>query len=333
MLPQSTWKPPWQEPAWQEEAHSWIQTQLDDLGFTLKGEIDQFHIRPWSTVMRLKTDQGVLYFKAGAPIQAFEPGLLQALTRWRPKDSLPVLAANLPMGWALTPDAGSTLRQRIQEGEDARIHYERLLPQYADYQLETAYYAAELIALGCPDRRLQTLPDQYEDIISEKDLLLRENDWLTIEDYHNLIKSKSLIEELSARLAQPGIPTTIEHGDLHTNNIFVSGSGYSFFDWGDACLSHPFFSMTVSLRSIAGDLNSQDPSLHWARDAYLEPFTVYGTKAELVAAFNAAQHLGRFQRSLCWYAVLKSINLEYTTDYHYYFHAWLGLFLHFPSED
>jgi hypothetical protein len=54
----------WQNPDWQVEAKSWIHSALDKYNLQLTGEIEQPHIRLWSTVMIVPTDNGLLYFKA-----------------------------------------------------------------------------------------------------------------------------------------------------------------------------------------------------------------------------------------------------------------------------
>src|SRR5258708_38927396 len=53
------------------------------------GHVEQLHARVWSTVLRVRTEAGLVYFKAvAAPLYAFEPDVTRALA-----DLLP---ANLP---------------------------------------------------------------------------------------------------------------------------------------------------------------------------------------------------------------------------------------------
>src|SRR5437660_7138514 len=51
------------------------------------GPIETAHDRPWATVLRVPVADGVVWFKACAPVQAFEPRLtdraLRALSRPR----------------------------------------------------------------------------------------------------------------------------------------------------------------------------------------------------------------------------------------------------------
>ena len=46
--------------------------------------------------------------------------------------------------------------------------------------------------------------------------------------------------ELCERLAGYGVPETLHHDDFHDANIFVCGDRYTFADWGESCVAHPF---------------------------------------------------------------------------------------------
>ena len=58
---------PWEDPAWRDPAVAWADDRLEVLGRPRTGDIDQFHVRPWSTVIRLPTAEGPAFFKANAP--------------------------------------------------------------------------------------------------------------------------------------------------------------------------------------------------------------------------------------------------------------------------
>ena len=47
-----------------------------------------------------------------------------------------------------------------------------------------------------------------------------------------------------------GIPETIQHDDLHDGQVFVQDGRYLLLDWGDACVSHPFFTLAVTLDGV-----------------------------------------------------------------------------------
>src|SRR5215213_3386730 len=107
---------PWAQPGWREQASAWIYAELEQRGVTIVGAIEQPHVRPWSTVLRVPTSAGDHYFKATSPLLAHEPALTQWLAQQRPDCIAPVLAVDRERGWMLMPDGGTTLRAIIQAG-------------------------------------------------------------------------------------------------------------------------------------------------------------------------------------------------------------------------
>jgi hypothetical protein len=86
---------PWTRPGWFEQASAWIHAELEHQDIRVSGPIEQPHVRPWSTVLRVPTAEGNLYFKATSPVLAHEPALTQALSRWQPDCMPQVMATDL----------------------------------------------------------------------------------------------------------------------------------------------------------------------------------------------------------------------------------------------
>src|SRR6266550_1951524 len=93
--------PGWTEPEWLAEARSWIDAQLAELGVEPTGAIEQPHVRPWSTVLRLPSSAGDLWFKANHPSLAHEAGVVALISRHRPGLVPELLAADLERGQSL----------------------------------------------------------------------------------------------------------------------------------------------------------------------------------------------------------------------------------------
>ena len=113
------------------------------------------------------------------------------------------------------------------------------------------------------------------------------------------------VEALVAELEAAGIPESIQHDDLHDGQIFVRDGHYRVLDWGDSCVSHPFHSLTVTLRAGAWKLGLPPGSseLIRMRDAYLEPF---GRLAELAELAEIAYRTGTLGRALAYERYLAS---------------------------
>lgn len=320
---------PWARADWFEQASAWIQVELARHAIELTGAIEQPHIRPWSTVLRVPTNQGDLYFKATAPVLAHEPALTQALAVWRPDCMLQLLATDLDRGWLLMRDAGATLRSQIQSVADLHL-WQPILTRYAEVQIEMISRADELLALGTLDRRLATLPAQYECLLADTDaLLIDQKDGLTGDEYRRL---RELVPEFAAmceRLASYQIPETLHHDDFHDANIFVRDGRFVFSDWGESCVAHPFFTLLVTLRGVAYRLQLDDhaPELAQLRDVYLAPFQRFGSPERLREAFVLANRVAMVCRVLTWYRVVSSLDAALKAEYADAVPGWLQEFL------
>ena len=103
------------------------------------------------------------------------------------------------------------------------------------------------------------------------------------------------------RLEAVGVPETVQHDDLHDGQVFVRDGSYLFLDWGDSCVSHPFFSMSVTLEgALAWGLDDVEGSVDITpfRDSYLQPFERFADREELRAAHDTALRLGWISRAL-----------------------------------
>lgn len=262
----------WQEPGFLAEAHAWIREHL-----VVAGEIEQPHVRAWSTAMRVPTPDRVVWFKASAPALAHDGPVSAVLARIQPDAVLAPLALDVERGWSLVPDGGETLRAVLAREPDPRLWIEALA-LYSRLQVAAAPHVDELVDVGLPDQRLARIPE-----------LARE---IGVDDAAGLC----------AELAAFGLPETIQHDDFHDANVFVRDRGYRIFDWGDSCASHPFFSLTVGLRAFAHHFELADdaPEVERAREVYLEPWEDFGSRRDLHAAAQLGVHLGTLGRALTY---------------------------------
>lgn len=307
----------WTTSAWRSEAVAWIDASLARLGRHRIGAVEQPHVRPWSTVMHLPTDTGVLYFKAVAPAAAHEIALTVALARWCPDVMPPVLAADEARGWLLLPDGGPRLREIIRADRDLG-HWERLLPLYAEVQIDLVDRVTDLLSFGTPDRRLDRLPALYEALLADESALrVGQEPGLTSGEYDRLRADAPYFAALCHELASYGIPASLHHGDLHDGNIFARDGAYRFFDWGDSVVGHPFFSLRtvgVSLE-MSLDLPENAPEFQRLVDAYLEPWMRVAPLSALRAAYPLAHRVGVVNGALTWQAAIGALPAPLREEY------------------
>jgi hypothetical protein len=299
----------WTDPAWLAESRAWIDAELAGLGLAVSGAVEQPHVRPWSTVLRIPTTAGDVWFKASMPAVAYEVGVLPVLVARRP-DRLPrLLATDRDRGWMLQADGGTRLRELLAEHPDPS-RWEAVLPLYADLQLAVAADRDEILAAGAPDRRLARLPALYEDLLARQRSL-------SADELSRLGELAPTVSRLCGELAAHELPETIQHDDLHDGNVFVRDGAYVFFDWGDSCVAHPFFTLHVTMRVLAYNLGVEEgaPELDRYRDAYLEPWTSLRTRAELLRALGPADLLGGIARALAWQLVSDGVQPAARDEY------------------
>lgn len=285
--------PAWSDPAWLDDATAWIDKQLVRLGLTSTGAVEQVHVRPWSTALRVPVSEGDLWFKANMPSLAYEAAAVSILSRHAPDRVPELLAVDLDRGWMLMADAGESLRGLVAR-ERSLGRWLDVLPLYAQLQLATAGKVDELCAAGVPHRGL-------DDLASEYARLLEVVRGLTRDESSRLRALQGDVREMCRKLAAFAIPETIQHDDLHDGQVFVSDSGYVVADWGDCCVSHPFFTMAVTLEgNLAWGLDDVADGLDVSpfADAYLGPFAAFGRSAELRSALAIALRLGWICRAI-----------------------------------
>ena len=254
----------WTAPEFVAEAHSWIEARLSELGRRRTGDITQPHVREWSTVMRVPTDVGDMWFKVNHEPLRHEAAVASLLAQRVPDRVPPLLAADLERGWMLMADAGRRLREVVEE-EGNLDRWPDAMAATARIQLACEDDVEAFLAMGVPDLRLAVLPTAYERFLGAH------GDEL---DPRLHVSPEQVAEECAA-LASYGIRDSIEHDDLHDGQVFIREGTALIMDWGDACVSHPFFTLSVTLLGVIqwgfDDVEgSEDLGRHL--DAYLAPY-------------------------------------------------------------
>jgi hypothetical protein len=297
---------PWMQKSWLEQARTWVHAELERQDIYVTGLIEQPDVGLSSTVLRVPSTAGDIYFKACGPGFAHEPTLTESLWRWRPDCMPQVLAVEAQRGWMLTPDLGTALRSIIQPTRVLQ-HWRQVLPIYAEVQIDLVSRINEILELGGLDRRLTMLPDHYEQLLTDTEALrIGHSDGLSTEEYRSLRQFAPKFRAMCEQLAGYRIPETLHHEDFHDANIFIRNSHYTFADWGESGVAHPFFTLLVTSRVIAWRLKlaEDDPELVNLRDIYLEPWAPYESRENLIAAFKLAYRVGMVCRALTWRRVL-----------------------------
>jgi hypothetical protein len=243
-------KLPWEDGGWLDDAAAWIDARV-----ARTGELEILRLRPWSGLIRVPTADGDAWFKESAPADAYEAALTELLAARRP-DCIPrVLAAEDAR--LLTASAGPSAREVPEQ-----VDWEEIVRLYAKLQIELADSADELLVLGVPDSRPETL----------------------------------------GHAVPGPLPITLIHEEVQDGNVHVREGRPVFIDWAEASVSHPFAGLTNTLRIVSWRFGWEPggPEVLRLRDAYLEPWTRFAPADELRAIFADGYALGALARAATW---------------------------------
>lgn len=296
------------------KAIEWANKVLKEKGYLIVAQPQVVRSMPWSTVMSFSTSQGTVYFKSMAKNFAYEGALLAFLNQLN-IDSLPsVIAINSEEHCFLMNDAGLVLRHILKENYDVALS-RLVLQAYAKLQIECIPMATSLISIGAMDCRLRFLPKLYEKFFSNDEFLLSEG--LSSDEIEQLKNLSTLFAKLCQELADFGIPETLEHGDFHDNNVLIKDGKITINDFGDAIISHPFFSVASFLNSGERHhhLNPLGEKYIALRSQYLRAWDAYATSDKLIKAFHLAYRIRPFVWALSFVRVKSCDGIENYPEY------------------
>lgn len=309
----------WYDPIWQQQVHNWIRAEVQHHFMRITGEIEQPHANPWSTVMRVPTDEGTLFFKASAAETVYESTLTHMLAGWYPDCMPELLAVDTAHGWMLMRNSGESLRTLTRPTQDIKP-WERVIARYAELQIGLANHVDEMLALGLPDHRPAALPALYTQLLADAKILrIDQEKGLTSAEYQQLLDLTLRFKQICADLTAVGIPDSLNHGDFHDGNVLIKNGRITFFDWGDASVTHPFVSLRTFFVSIEIALDLDEyaftPGMAGLLERYLEPWQAFRSKEALMSAYELSKPAASIAKALAWWQVISRLDDSLRGEY------------------
>jgi hypothetical protein len=290
---------PWARAGWRDELRAWLDEEAARLGRRVLA-LEQ--IKTWgiSTVLRVETDRGDLWFKVSAALPLFvnEARVTQWLAERFPGFVPAPVAVDAERGWLLFEPFEVV-------GWDASVETRRdLFRRFAGLQIRTARLADELLRTGCLDRSLDVLGRQLDELLADRPALHQ----LSSAEVRALRRLAPRLHELTARLDALGLPMTLVHGDLHPANVARVDGELAYFDWTDACVAHPFF----DLHSLQWE---PDEAIRAAiLDAYLEPWRAVAPEETLEKAVALGRVVTPLHHAVSYSTIARSLEPTSRSD-------------------
>lgn len=316
----------WASESFHAEAGRWVEKAAADAGVTLTGEREQPHNRPWSSAIRFGADDGDLWFKVNGPGTCHEGDLVAVLADLEPDLVAPVLAVDSDRGWSLSRDAGPVMRT-VAPPEELWDAWAEVLVRYADAQIRLARHREMVLATGLREVSPSTLPGQFRALVDELGAQRPEEGGLTADERRRFLACFDDYDAWCAELAASGIASSVQHDDVHSSNICWTGSAATarIIDWGDAVWGFPLATLLGTLNSIAWHAKCErdDPRVLRVRDAYLEPFTAFAGRDDLVRYVDLARRTGCVTKALSYRASLLGEPIATHRDEDFPVRGWL----------
>jgi len=313
----------WEQPDWQKQAQDWIRAEAARHSIQITGEIEQPHMVAWSTVMRAMTNEGMIFFKATASETIYEIALTQKLSEWYPDCMPELIAVDTARGLMLMQDGGEQLRASIRPTQDISP-WNPVIIRYAEVQVGLAEHISGILALGIPDHRLEVLPPLYAQLLTdEESLMIDQEKGLTSAEFQKLQNLASRFEQICSDLTAFGIPESLNHGDFHDGNVLLKNGRITFFDWGDASVTHPFVSLRTFFVSMEIALKLDDwapptPEMIALLNRYLEIWEPFADQERLRVAYNLSRPIASIVKALAWHQGISRMEGSVREEY-----AWI----------
>jgi hypothetical protein len=257
---------PWAVDAWLTEMTAWIDDRLSEAGIRRTGDPAIGRIWVRAAVVSFETDRGRMWAKAVPEVFAHEVRVTILLADVDPGCVPPVVAADAALGRIITEHVDGPALSSLVDRPDA---WAAALSRLAELQRVLAVEPTTLAVAGVMAAPLRALAAAVPRLLGDDDLLRTGRpDGLAVTEVARLRAMTPALVDACHALEASGVPDSLEHGDLHADEIILGPMGPVFLDWSDGSITHPF----LSAASLLGDEPADDDRTA----AYLGPWLAAG---------------------------------------------------------
>ena len=292
----------------QLESIKWATDLLVSKGYALTNSPETFVEAPWSTVIRISTATEIFYLKLTPPLLFLEPQVMQLLKDQMQASVPDVVGSNNELCCFLMKDAGQTLRSYLKNTAQYEL-LSRAIAEFTTMQRSTENHLDSFFKIGVPDWRMNKLPGEYKQLISQTELLKAEG--MTDEEVQilqDLIPTFTRQCELVSRYP---IPETLVQPDFNTNNIMfnLNFKKMAFIDLGEIVISHPFFSL-INFNYQATLHHSVKEGDNELLESCCKNWLDIGSKKQLFETYSHVKKLWPIYGALGFYRLMVSVDAK-----------------------
>jgi Phosphotransferase enzyme family len=287
---------PFAQLGWFKELVKWVEEVLAPRGHHLSGNFQQLNASPSFSLIRFGTDGRAVWFKAvGAPNQREFPITL-TLARLFP-DYVPQTLGTRPTwnGWLMSEAKGT----QLDETTDQSL-WEATATTLANLQVKSIHGHRELLDCGVHDLRIKSIRQLVSPFMSVIGTLMEKQTKIQPPPVSE-IELQALggrIQDALSLLGELGIPDALGHLDANPGNIIFSRNRFTFLDWAEAYVGHPFFTFQYLLEHFRRNDATDATSEAKLAASYLVPWEQITSHDCLAEAMSYAPLLAAFAFAL-----------------------------------
>jgi hypothetical protein len=278
--------------------------------------------RPWASVWKLETTNGVVFAKQNCVGQRHETSLLRTLSQACPERVVEVVGLDQDRGLVATADAGPVVGP---ENRDLDI-WCTIVQAAATLQRALVSHAAQLVESGVAAIDFQ-MADVYVSQRQSELHSLPPSDprHLTALALAEVERASEPIAEAMKVLSDLDLPLSLQHNDLHGNNVCVNSGTFRFFDFADSVVGEPLGVLLIPLRILTMEwgLAPDSPEVAHVVNAYLEVWGDLASMRELRAALPHALRLAALPRVESWIRCANAMDAEALAERAFVLPGWL----------
>eukprot|EP01100_Stratorugosa_tubuloviscum_P008776 TRINITY_DN3654_c0_g1_i1.p1 TRINITY_DN3654_c0_g1~~TRINITY_DN3654_c0_g1_i1.p1 ORF type:complete len:516 (-),score=233.83 TRINITY_DN3654_c0_g1_i1:31-1578(-) len=325
---------PWATLGWSNGARNWVETSLSNLGYQILKAPIEYEASSISCIWKIETAKEeiingkketikeTIFFKAALKMLGPEPTLTYILSGLCPL-SVPqtiALNPNLP-GMLMREFKAKPLSCFLKQPEKWRS----ASSAFAKFQIQLIPNIDLLEAIQVPVVTLDKIINDLQ-IVLQDPIIQQTSLALTNDQVNELNSLLPFIKETTEKLKVLNIPLSLDHGDLYPANISTQTPPL-FFDWAEAQITHPWFSLVPLLREIHRYQINPDDIL----DPYFEEWKNAGFIDSIEQAKNDYWQLihliGCFAQCTKFFQMLKQMEPRSRFNDSPSVPLWLSLFL------